>query len=61
MKFGIRAPSFKKSCKARATGRLKEVLRKLLYPDMAGEEWDVSEIRKRQFIARCIIKPHFNW
>ena len=40
MKFGVRKPSFKKSIKARTTGKVKRAVKNLLIQFMIKKEWD---------------------
>lgn len=57
MKFGIRKSSWKKSFKARTTGKAKRKLKKALIPGYGKREEACSTLKK-QFIIKFIIKLH---
>lgn len=40
MKFGMRKPSWKKSFKARTTGKAKRAIKRALIPGYGKKEWD---------------------
>ena len=57
MKFGIRKSSWKKSFKARTTGKAKRKLKKALIPGY-GKKGRGLLHPKKQFIIKFIIKLH---
>lgn len=59
MKFGLRQPSFKKSLKARTTGKAKRKIKKSLIPGYEKKGQAFLKILKRLFTIRYIIRPLF--
>ena len=59
MKFGLRQPSFKKSLKARTTGKAKRKIKKSLIPGYGKKGTGMFKDPKKRYIIKSIIRPLF--